>query len=186
MVTVTRDEFLRDAAGVLRRSKTAGPIGIVGEDGKVRAIVHHPFGARGGPEAEIEQLKARISELEGTVALAKAEAAIGRSCGCNTRLPRLCPRLTHYQSLGDTTMPAIIDSKKDLSAHLQARRELLELRADDEWLEFRREIVKLCFDEKYLKDALGVEAPPSLGEDWGPWLTKHLSEITKEAVSIVM
>jgi hypothetical protein len=42
MTTVTRAEFLKDAAGILRRSETEGPIGITGEDGKIGAIVHSP------------------------------------------------------------------------------------------------------------------------------------------------
>jgi hypothetical protein len=39
MVTVTRDEYMRDAGAVVRRSKTEGPIGIVGEDGKVGLVI---------------------------------------------------------------------------------------------------------------------------------------------------
>lgn len=46
MPTVTREEFLRDAAGVLRRSETEGPVVILGEDGKLGMIVHAPRDVR--------------------------------------------------------------------------------------------------------------------------------------------
>ena len=42
MITVTHDEFIADAAGILRRSETEGPIGVTGERGEVRMIVHAP------------------------------------------------------------------------------------------------------------------------------------------------
>jgi len=44
MVTVTRAELMADAGAVLRRTETEGPIGILGEDGKVGLIVH-PLGS---------------------------------------------------------------------------------------------------------------------------------------------
>jgi hypothetical protein len=90
----------------------------------------------------------------------------------------------------------IINDKKELAAYLNTCDELRELRStehgDDvsggegEWPEFRKEIVKLCFDKKYLKEALGIEPPPTFGQDWGSWLKKHLAEIEDEAISIVM
>ena len=42
MGTVTREEFIRDAAAVMRRSETEGPIGITGDDGKIHSVVHAP------------------------------------------------------------------------------------------------------------------------------------------------
>jgi hypothetical protein len=90
----------------------------------------------------------------------------------------------------------IINDKKQLRAWLDTCKGTQELRdvekGDDasggegEWPEFRREIVKLCFDKTYLKDALGIELPPPLGSDWDPWLERNLEDIIEEAVSIVM
>lgn len=90
----------------------------------------------------------------------------------------------------------IINDKKDLANYLGSCEELKELRdvehGDDtsgdegEWPEFRKEIVKLCFDKTYLDEALGITPPPPLGQDWSGWLKEHLDEISQEAVSIVM
>jgi hypothetical protein len=41
-VTVTRAEFLRDPAGILRRSENEGPILILAEDGTPSAVVSAP------------------------------------------------------------------------------------------------------------------------------------------------
>lgn len=90
----------------------------------------------------------------------------------------------------------VISNKEDLQVYLNDCEETKDIReaekGDDttggegEWPEFRREIVKLCFDKAYLRDALGMDPPPDLGKDWDRWLEDHLDEIIEEAISIVM
>jgi hypothetical protein len=90
----------------------------------------------------------------------------------------------------------IIRNRKELTAYLQTCKETEELRKierendpagrDGEWSEFHKEIVDLCFDKEYLKDALALPSPPALGQDWNPWLKKHLEDVIEEAISIVM
>jgi hypothetical protein len=69
MITVTRAEFMADASGVLRRTETEGPIGIMGDDGEVRMIVHAPRDTRdecvacGVKDGELERLRERAKQL---------------------------------------------------------------------------------------------------------------------------
>jgi hypothetical protein len=86
-----------------------------------------------------------------------------------------------------------IDGKDSLVAYLDTCEILQELRDAEaeegdkgEWPEFRSEIVKLCFDRKYLMDALGIDPPPALNQDWAAWLDENLDDIADEAFSIVM
>jgi hypothetical protein len=40
--TVTREELRRDTRAVIERAEREGPIAVLGEDGKVRMIIHCP------------------------------------------------------------------------------------------------------------------------------------------------
>lgn len=60
MITIPYADFLRDAASVIKRSETEGPIGILDEDGELHSIVNASTRAERPSDKDVEALAKRM------------------------------------------------------------------------------------------------------------------------------
>ena len=73
MRTVTRDAFLADPAAAFAIADADGQVGLLGDDGKVSAVIGHPLEAK--EEPEVVALRARVSSLEEVVVSVRRDLA---------------------------------------------------------------------------------------------------------------
>ena len=126
--TVTRADFLRDAAGVMRRSETEGPIVVLGDDGKPSCIVHHPTDVR--PEFGREEPVAAETPDGGKPGYRSHQCRDGYhgvcctpwcTCKCHERFPLAFPAASAGSPISDEEALQVAEEGRQMKAEIAPR-----------------------------------------------------------------